>query len=231
MVADIVKVPSNPAVAWDPPLPAGVLRRRAVVLNQSVNQVLIRDIGERKALRGKAHVGTASVLERSQVRANTEVMRRSYVREKRQSASARRRGPVRHVRPQLVGKFGEHLREQWRAPEFPGRADHGSLLLDFAVATKHGDAACELRAIKKATNLLFDSRAKALIVPRIVQVGKGIVLPDEDSELVAYVVKGVGLVEKRTAYAHHVHPGSSHGLERFAVRGIRARQRDGIEWS
>jgi hypothetical protein len=88
-----------------------------------------------------------------------------------------------------------------------------------------------LRSIEKAANLAIHGRAKGFVVTRVVHVGKWVVLPDEDSELVTRVVKRIGLVEEWATYPHHVHPGSTHCLERFAVRGVRARQCGRVEWS
>ena len=54
-------------------------------------------------------------------------------------------------------------------------------------------------------------------MPRIVHVREHEVLPDEDPELVAEIVKRVGLVDHRAADAHHVHAGVAQQLERGAI--------------
>ena len=73
-------------------------------------------------------------------------------------------------------------------------------------------------------------RRERLVVPGIVHAGEHEVLPDQDAQLVAEVVKAIGLVRHRAADAHHVHPRIAQLLERSAIRGRIGGEGREVQW-
>ena len=144
-------------------------------------------------------------------------MRRARVSHERELAAGGRRRPVGDVRPDLGRHARERLLEQRRSPQFARRTHHGCLLFDLAVPAKESQARGGLGAIEELAGLALHGGDEPRVVARVVHVGERVVLPHDDSELVARVVERVVLVEERPADADHVHPRRADGLQRRSV--------------
>ena len=91
------------------------------------------------------------------------------------------------------------------APQFARHAEHGRLLLDFAVAAQNRDAWVPRQSRKLVGRLGLDIGGEVLVLDRVVHVGEHEILPHQDAEFVAEVIEVVALVNHRAADAEHVH--------------------------
>ena len=109
-------------------------------------------------------------------------------------------------------------------------AEHRRLLVGLAAAADHGDGRTGLERLQDLRRLEHGRRCERLVVPGIVHAGEHEVLPDEDAQLVAEIVKTIGLVGKRAADANHVHPGFAQLCEGRAIRGRMGGEGCEVQW-
>ena len=144
-------------------------------------------------------------------------MRHATIRVEREQAARRCRSHPRRVRHERSDEGRQHVFKEWILPALGGQSKHRSLLLDFAAAAEHGDRRPSLDTPKQLTRLVCHRMQERLVRRRVVHVGEHEVLPDENAELIAEIVEGVGLVDHRPADAQHVHAGVSQAFERDAI--------------
>ena len=205
---------------------------RRALAQKGVHHRGVGNVREREALGREPHTGAARIIERPQVRAHAVVMRDAAIGVERERSTCRRRTKPRHTRRERSDESAGADRRT---------ADCSTARRAIPASPPVAPPRCCRRArprtgrpcrrCRSCRASIVTSGANAGSARRIVHVGEHEVLPDENAELVAQIVEGVGLVHHGAADAQHVHARVSQALERGTVAGEVGIETGEVEWS
>ena len=204
VVAHVLEVPADIAVARHAALPVRVVAGSAFGAGQAT---CLRYVGKGEAFAGKAHIGAACVLQRPAIGADAVVVGNSLVRRERHGAARRRIGDIGDVGADAAGGARQDFLGQRRAPALLRQAHHRALLVHLAAPADDGKRGRGLRPCEQVLRFPCHRRGEGRIGDRIVEIGEGKILPDENAGFVAQLKKGRRFRRHRAADPQHVHVG------------------------
>ena len=116
-------------------------------------------------------------------------------------------GHVHRLRREFGHQRRRRLLEEAITCLFRFESEHGRLLGDLAAAADDRERRRALQAIQQLPPFQFDERAEIRLIGRIIEIGEGQIVPDQDAFVVAGAMEGVGFRHGGAGNAQHVHAG------------------------
>ncbi len=231
VVAQVIEVPACPGITGYARLPTWVVDERLVgwLRDEPGQRLVIGHVGKGQALGREQDPAGSSVGQWRPVAAHAVVAGNAPVGPHRQVAAERGGRDVDRVDPGSFDHVRNHVVEERDAGEGEVEAQHGDLLLHFAVSADDGQAGPAAHLGQELGDLGLSELAKGLIGERVVHAHVHQVLPDHDPELVAQVVERLPFVGAEAGQAEHVHPGRPDRLDRRPKVTLRRSQAHDVE--
>ena len=181
----VLEVPAGAVIARHARFPARVMHGRLASRQQGVDGRRSGTFANAEALGGKADAASPCILQWAKVRADAVVVRHADIGVNGSAPPLGLDGKYTGVRRAAAQHAG---RASWNSlwPHCSGgSAEHGGLLLHFAVRRRTPRATRGVANGRGSSSPPAYRREERGVVPRVVHVREHEVLPDEDAEAVA----------------------------------------------